>query len=145
MSKLKQQPILDTGFLVALLSSKDVHHGWAKQHVSQFHKGCVTCEAVITETLYLLRASLKAKTAIIAMIESGWLQILPILPEMRVAVTRILETYHPRSDYADACMVALYETLGSTVWTTDKKDFLTYKTRSGKHVFCDFAQDFSEE
>lgn len=43
MNKLKQLPILDTGFLVALLD---------------------------------------AKTAIIAMIESRWLRILPVLPEM---------------------------------------------------------------
>jgi hypothetical protein len=45
---------------------------------------------VISETIYLVRKSTKAKGAVIAMIESGWLNVLPVLPELRVGVIRIL-------------------------------------------------------
>jgi len=135
---LKSIPIADTGLLIALLNPHDLHHEWAKFEVKQCATGFITCEAVISETVYLLRKSKKAKDAIIAMIESQWLNILPVLPEMRVGVIRILETYHPLADYADACLVALHEQYGSTVYTTDRRDFTVYRTRSGDLVTAVF-------
>jgi len=127
-------PIADSGILVALLNSHDQHHHWAAQHARSNVAGFVTCEAVISETVYLIRKSAKAKGAIIAMIESGWLRIVPVLPDLRVGVIRILESYHPQADYADACIVALHEQFGGKVFTTDRRDFTVYRTRSGKPV-----------
>ena len=127
-------PIADSGILVALLNAHDQHHQWAKIHARENTFGFVTCEAVISETIYLVRKSAKAKGAIIAMIESNWLQILPVLPEMRVGVIRVLESYHPQADYADACVVALHEQFGGKVYTTDRRDFSVYRTRLGKPV-----------
>lgn len=68
------------------------------------------------------------------MIESDWLKVVPILPDMRIGVTRILEKYHPQADYADACVVAIHEEWGGPVYTTDKRDFLVYRTRAEKMV-----------
>jgi predicted nucleic acid-binding protein len=94
---------------------------------------------VISETIYLVRKSTKAKGAVIVMIESGWLNVLPVLTELRVGVIRILETYHPQADDADACVVALHEQYGSKVFTTDKPDFIVYRTRARKAVDAVFA------
>jgi predicted nucleic acid-binding protein len=78
----------------------------------------------------MVRKSSKAKAAIIAMIESNWLSVVPVLPEMRVGVIRILEKYHPQADYADACVVALHEEWGGRVYSTDQRDFLVYRIRA---------------
>ena len=136
---MKLRPIADTGFLVGLLNPHDQHHNWAKSCALENTAGFVTCEAVISETIYLVRKSTKAKGAVIAMIESGWLNVLPVLPELRVGVIRILETYHPQADYADACVVALHEQYGSKVFTTDKRVFIVYRTRARKAVDAVFA------
>ena len=133
--------IADTGFLIGLLNPHDQHHCWAKDHAQANPLGFITCEAVIGEAVYLVRKSPRAKGAIIAMIESGWLKILPVLPEMRVAVVRVLESYHPHADYADyadACIVALYEQYGGEVFTADKRDFVVYRTRAGQMVTAVF-------
>ncbi len=131
---MSPEPIADTGLIVGLLNPHDQHHEWATDQVRQRPKGFVTCEAVISEAIYLVRKSARAKHAVIAMIESGWLRVHPVLPEMRVAVSRILESYHPNADYADACCVALHEQTGGHVWTTDKRDFSIYRTRAGLPV-----------
>jgi predicted nucleic acid-binding protein len=141
---LKSISIADTGLIIALLNPHDLHHDWAKVEAKQCPAGFITCEAVISETVYLLRKSKKAKDAVIAMIESGWINIVPVLPEMRVGVIRILETYHPFADYADACLVALHEQYGSTVYTTDRRDFTVYRTRSGELVSAVFPKEGSK-
>lgn len=128
------RPIIDTGVLLALLDARDEHHGWAKQTIRQSPEGFDTCEAVITETIFHVRRSERAKHAVLAMIESNWLRILPVLPQSRVAVSHYLEKYHPRADYADACLVALHEKTGAEVWTCDKTDFQIYRTRVGAAV-----------
>lgn len=127
---MKQQPIADTGLIVGLLNPHDQFHSWAKEVAADVSGGFLTCEAVVSEAVFMVRRSSKAKAAIIAMIESDWLRVVPVLPEMRVGVIRILEKYHPQADYADACVVALHEEWGGRVYSTDQRDFLVYRTRA---------------
>lgn len=127
---MKQQPIADTGLIVGLLNPHDQFHNWAREVAADTHGGFLTCEAVVSEAIFMVRKSSKAKAAIIAMIESDWLRVVPVLPKMRVGVIRILEKYHPQADYADACVVALHEEWGGRVFTTDRRDFLVYRTRA---------------
>lgn len=102
--------------------------------------GFETCEAVVSELFYHVRASERAKHAILAMIEADWLRIQPVLPRYRVAVAHCIEKYHPRSDYADACLVALHEQTGASVWTVDRQDFAIYRARIGKPVAAQFPE-----
>lgn len=105
---MKIRPLIDTGVLVGLLDARDEHHEWAKNAVAAHRNGFATCEAVVSELIFRIQASSRAKSAVLAMIESGWLQVLPVLPLHRGAVARVLEAYHPTADYADACLVALH-------------------------------------
>lgn len=116
--------------IVGLLNPHDQFHSWAKEVAADVAGGFLTCEAVVSEAVFMVRRSSKAKAAIIAMIESDWLRVVPVLPEMRVGVIRILEKYHPQADYADACVVALHEEWGGRVYSTDQRDFLVYRTRA---------------
>jgi predicted nucleic acid-binding protein len=46
--------LVDAGFVVALLSSRDAHHQWAVTQASERPPPWFTCEAVLSEALYLL-------------------------------------------------------------------------------------------
>jgi hypothetical protein len=48
-------PFVDTGRLVAYLDRSDQDHAWAKQEMMRITRPLLTCEAVIAETLFLLR------------------------------------------------------------------------------------------
>ena len=50
-----QRIILDTGVLVALLSKSDRSHDWAVRQWSQVKPPAFTCDAVISETCFLLK------------------------------------------------------------------------------------------
>jgi predicted nucleic acid-binding protein len=53
---LKSISIADTGLLIALLNPHDLHHDWAKFEAKQCPAGFITCEAVISETVYRTRS-----------------------------------------------------------------------------------------
>lgn len=46
--------ILDTGPWVALHCRNDAFHGWAKQQFAQYPEPFLTCEAVVTETCFMI-------------------------------------------------------------------------------------------
>ena len=46
--------LVDTGFVVALLSRRDANHGWATTQLQRFPPPWITCEAVVSETFHLL-------------------------------------------------------------------------------------------
>ena len=48
--------IADTGLFVALLYERDQHHAWAVSQIQQICSPLLTCEAVMTETAYLIGA-----------------------------------------------------------------------------------------
>lgn len=73
---------------MGLLNPHDQFHAWAKEVAAASTGGFLTCEAVISEAVFMVRKSSKAKAAIIAMIESDWLRVVPVLPAMRVGVIR---------------------------------------------------------
>jgi uncharacterized protein len=48
--------LVDAGFVVALLSSRDAHHEWAMTQASALPPPWSTCEAVLSEAFHLLGA-----------------------------------------------------------------------------------------
>jgi predicted nucleic acid-binding protein len=46
--------LVDAGFLVALLSRRDAHHGWAAAHSPEHPPPWRTCDAVLSEAFHLL-------------------------------------------------------------------------------------------
>ena len=60
--------VVDAGPLVALIDGRDEHHAWSRKVLGRLTEAPVTCEAVLTEVLFLLRADQNAprKIAIIS-------------------------------------------------------------------------------
>jgi predicted nucleic acid-binding protein len=52
---MKQQVLIDTGPLVALLDRNDRFHAWMKEIWKTIEPPAFTCEAVMTEACFLLR------------------------------------------------------------------------------------------
>lgn len=62
---MKQKVIIDTGPLVAFFNRNDKHHEWAKAQLSVLQPPLITCEAVITEAIFLLK---DAKAALLTLL-----------------------------------------------------------------------------
>jgi predicted nucleic acid-binding protein len=47
--------LVDSGALAALLDAREEHHAWARETLLRQRKPWLTCESVLSETLFLLR------------------------------------------------------------------------------------------
>ena len=120
--------LADTGPLVAFLDRSDHHHEWAKQQFARFNNPLLTCEAVIAETLFLLRRGNILPDALLKLITRGLLVPSFRLADESPAILRLMERYRnvPMS-LADACLVRMSESHpGSKVFTLDS-DFTIYR------------------
>ncbi|HNG34920.1 MAG TPA: pilus assembly protein, partial [Blastocatellia bacterium] len=59
--------ILDAGALAALLRYRDAHHQWAVAELRRMVAPLLTCDAVLSETHFLLRDSPRALQSIMKM------------------------------------------------------------------------------
>ena len=120
--------LADTGPLVAFFDRSDQHHEWAKRQFARITEPLLTCEAVIAETLFLLRRGGIAPDPLLKLITRGLL-----VPSFRLdseagAILDLMQRYRnvPMS-LADACLVRMAETHDpATVFTLDS-DFTIYR------------------
>jgi uncharacterized protein len=126
--------ILDTGPLVAYLTRKDQHHRWAVGCWDALFEPLVTCEAVLSEAVFLLQSEGLSTEPVFRLVERGIIRVDFVMTENRADIFRLLRKYadQPMS-LADACLVRMAElTEQSQVFTTDR-DFLVYR-RKGRHI-----------
>lgn len=126
--------LLDTGPLVAYLNRSDRYHKWAIERWSGLFDPLWTCEAVLSEAIFLLQSEGASAEAILRLIERRLIRLDFVVNDHRSDVFRLLRKYadQPMS-LADACLVRMAELSDPCqVFTTDK-DFLVYR-RKGRHV-----------
>lgn len=128
MPDLGAEVILDTGPLVALLDAGDQHHPWASSTLSGIEGGIWTCEAVVTEAIYLLRRHRPAQDKVLEWIERGELICGFLLPGEIRAVRALWQRYAgvPMS-LADACLVRMAELHPRAAVCTLDSDFTVYR------------------
>jgi predicted nucleic acid-binding protein len=126
--------LIDTGPLVAALRSRDAHHAWARAHFEAATEPFATCEAVISESLFLLERARDGKEALCGLIERGIVVVRYSFDEELVETLRLIRRYNdtPMS-FADACLVRMAEKRDDTVVFTTDSDFRTYR-RNGRQV-----------
>ncbi len=124
--------LVDTGFLVALLSRRDRHHRWAAAEAARFPPPWMTCEAVLSETVHLLGGAGTPHLA--ELIRRGALICQYRFADDTEAVLKLLDKYGdvPMS-FADACLVRMTETLDDPVLLAADSDFRVYR-RHGRQV-----------
>jgi uncharacterized protein len=85
--------IVDTGVLVAALDRQDTHHAWAKSVLLAVSTPAITCEAVITETLFLLARISGGEQAVFGLLGKQVLSIDFALNAEHVAIAQLMQTY----------------------------------------------------
>ena len=128
------KPVLvDTGFIVALLDRSESFHKACARTVREVEAPLVTCEAVITESCYLLRNLSGAPEAVIENIAAGIFQIPFQLSRDTAAVKQLLRKYKDRKiDLADACLIRLADQFGTADILTLDQDFAIYRWGKNK-------------
>ncbi|MEO0518019.1 MAG: PIN domain-containing protein [Cyanobacteria bacterium P01_A01_bin.116] len=66
-----RQVIVDTSALVASIDQSESHHEWVVQQLEQTEPPLLTCEAVISETWFLLGRVRGAREAFLPYLEQG--------------------------------------------------------------------------
>jgi len=125
---MRHHLLLDTGPLVALLDRSDHHHKWALQCFKQLRPPLLTCEAVLAETMHLLRNLPTSRKTLSIWHGDGLIRSAFDFQEQAPAVWKLLGKYADAPmDFADACMVRMAEIHpAARVWTTDT-DFQIYR------------------
>jgi len=125
--------LVDTSFLVALYDRTDLHHERCARAHEEYDEPLVTCEAVATESLHLLRRVPGAARAILASIEKGILAIPFRLSEKAAAVAAILDKYRDLpASLADACLIHMADQLDTGDIFTLDADFKHYRWRRNR-------------
>lgn len=129
--------IADTGFLVAFWSKRDVHHLWARSLA--LRAPLLTCAPVLTEAAYLLGQP----EPLVQMLVDGDLVSTFDMDAHAPTLLRWLEKYADLDPgLADACIVRLAEiTPRAEILTTDRRDFVAYRTSGGKALRCSFPPE----
>jgi predicted nucleic acid-binding protein len=131
---VKSKVIVDTGPLVALLVKQDTHYAWTQEQFASIEAPLLTCEAVITEAMFLMRERTGGRELILQMLQSGLVSLDFQLSKHVDAILARVQRYNniPMS-LADACLVRMSELLPqSRVFTLDS-DFHIYR-KSTRHV-----------
>lgn len=120
--------LLDTGFIVALLDQSERRHAECMAVARELKSPLVTCEAVITESCYLLRNLTGAQDAILRNVEEGIFQVPFQISQSSASVRTILRKYRDiPADFADACLIHLADVLDSGSILTLDGDFRSYR------------------
>jgi uncharacterized protein len=127
--------LVDTGFLVALLSRRDANHRWAVALAPRFPPPWITCEAVLSETFHLLGG--RGTRNVASLLSRGALVCAYRFAEDIDAVLKLLRKYSdlPMS-FADACLVRMTETLNDPLVLTTDVDFRIYRRHGRQTIRC---------
>jgi uncharacterized protein len=128
--------LLDTGPLVGFLDESDQWHAWSVARFAELPGPMFTCEAVLSEAVYLLGGG-PAAAKIFEMIELGALEVMPLLPKEAGRIRAFMIHYEGRAQLADASLVRLSELYPRRrVLTTDGRDFGVYRKNRNEPVPC---------
>lgn len=129
------QVLLDTGVLVALLSKADQFHQWATKTVASMNYPFLTCEAVITETCFLLQRDSRSQQAVLSLVDRGAVRIAFCLSNEVNAIGELIACYEnvPMS-LADACLVRMAEQYPESTLLTLDSDFRVYRKHRNQEI-----------
>ena len=126
--------ILDTGPLVALLSTKDAMHDWARETIGRLEAPLSTCDAVVTEACYLLRKTKRGVEGVLSLVSRGVLvPNFPLVSEADAVAKLIAKYANVPMSLADACLVRMTELAPRAAIVTLDSDFRVYR-RNGRQA-----------
>jgi len=126
--------VIDSGAIVAALRRRDQHHAWARAHFQAETEPFVTCEAVLSESFFLLEKAPGGKEALCGLLERAIINVDFSFAEQLAETLRLLRRYRdtPMS-FADACLVRMAEQAQDAIVFTTDTDFRTYR-KNGRQI-----------
>jgi predicted nucleic acid-binding protein len=132
---MAEDVLVDTGFVVALLSRRDTNHQWAVAQSSRFAPPWATCEAVLSEAFHLLGArgapslsSLLGRKSVVIAFE--------LAKDLQPVLNFIQKYSDVPMSIADACLVRMTETRANSIILTTDADFRIYRRHSRQIIPC---------
>ena len=121
--------LVDTGPLVALFNSKDNHHSWAVEVFKTLRPPLFTCDAVLTEAMFLLRTDPRSVSFLTGLLERNILISDFSVQEQASSINKLMSKYvDTPMDFADACLVRMSELRSEcSVWSMDSYFFVYRK------------------
>ncbi|MGK7877318.1 MAG: type II toxin-antitoxin system VapC family toxin [Xenococcaceae cyanobacterium] len=126
--------IVDTGPIVAILSTSDNQHTVCVETLKNITPPMLTTWPVFTEVQYLLRRDKKALQGLFRALDSGLIVLEEISAEALPWLQKFLEKYADISpQLADASLMYLAEKKNiDTIFTLDRRDFSIYRFKNKK-------------
>ena len=116
--------IADTGFLVALARSRDLHHSWALDVADHLTEPLLTCESVLSETAFHLGNA----ALVLEMVQEEFITLAfdcnDHLPQLADLAKRYADQ---QPDLADLCLIRMSELYPHHRVITADKDFRVYR------------------
>lgn len=121
--------LVDAGPLVALVNRGDSHHRRCVDALKTIRDPMLTVWPAVTEALFLVRDSWPAQAALLEMIESRVVELLPLDEDDVPRMTALMGKYRDLPmDLADAALVRVSERERLRhVFTLDQRDFRVYR------------------
>ena len=129
---MRRRVLVDTGPLVAILSSVDQHHAACVKALHQLPGPLFSCWPVITEAVWLLRSHPRAVHQLLRSCSGkpgSFLELLSLDGAEAGAIAEVMKEYEDiRPQLADAALVYLAKREGiDTIFTLDRRDFAVYR------------------
>jgi predicted nucleic acid-binding protein len=123
--------LVDTGPIVAFLNRRDRYHDWAVGALAAVSPPMLTCEAVLSEAVFLLGGS----DRVLELVQRGVVAV-PFRLDAEVAAIRtLLKRYQDlRIDLADACLIRMTEIHDDCVVMTLDSEFRDVFRRRGRQA-----------
>jgi len=128
------KPILiDTGVIVAILDNTDEWHKACMRAMRQVSRPLATCEAVISESCFLLQHIPGAAEDVLANVERKIFRISFQLTDNADAVSTSMRTYRDMpASFPDACLIQMADELDTGDILTLDSNFEHYRWRKTK-------------
>lgn len=120
--------LIDTGPLVAAINRRDQWHEWSRQQLGCSPAPVLTCESVLSEAWFLLRAAGVGRRSLLELMDRGAIQVAFDLAREHPRIVELLRQYEdfPMA-LADACLVRMSELIANSVVLTLDGDFRVYR------------------
>ena len=125
--------IIDSGPLVAILDKRDQYNEFAINKMETLPAPFYTCEAVITESFFLLQSVPQGSERLIALLSAEKIVFPFQYGQHSASVHGIMNKYADQpASFTDACLVAMYESLRDAHIFTLDSDFSIYRAQNGE-------------
>lgn len=125
--------LLDSSVIAAFFDRRERYHGKCAEIVAGLRRPLVTCEAVISESCYLLAATPGAPEYVLRNVAEGVFRIPFQMEPAAAQVLSILQKYRDTpASFADACLIQMAEVLDTGDILTLDSDFKHYRWRRNR-------------